>query len=103
MDLRSKLDRRKALKWGLLSAAAPAVSRPDSREIGTPVEPGHVYLAPDDRHLCMVDGHVSLSSAPPVGGSPAARCPCRCRPARRRDGTGWATAPPTRIPTAASG
>ena len=32
------------------------------------LEPGHVYLAPDDRHLTVRDGGVVLSTAAPVGG-----------------------------------
>lgn len=33
------------------------------------LEPGHVYLAPDERHLGVArDGHIALSDAAPIGG-----------------------------------
>ena len=35
---------------------------------GTPLAPGHVYVAVDDRHLVVNDGRIELSTAEPVGG-----------------------------------
>jgi len=33
-----------------------------------PLRPGHLYIAPDERHLGVAGGRLALSDAPPVGG-----------------------------------
>ena len=51
-------------KWLGAASALPVVVATD----GHPARGGEVYIAPDDRHLCLTGGHLHLSSDPPVGG-----------------------------------
>ena len=44
------------------NAALPIVTAEDK----TPIEPGHVYVAPPDYHLLVEEGYVSLSTEAPV-------------------------------------
>jgi two-component system, chemotaxis family, protein-glutamate methylesterase/glutaminase len=36
---------------------------------GTPIQPGHVYLAPPDYHLLVEPGYIAMSVDPPVAAS----------------------------------
>ncbi|WP_044282571.1 chemotaxis-specific protein-glutamate methyltransferase CheB [Myxococcus stipitatus] len=54
---------------GLASWLATAGPLPvQVAEEGTLLLPGHVYLAPDDRHLGVLDGRAQVSKAAPVNG-----------------------------------
>ena len=59
---------------GLAAWLAGATPLPvNIAEDGEPLRGGHIYLAPDHRHLCVRDGKVHLSSAPRDSGfKPAA-------------------------------
>ena len=47
---------------GLLAAAGPLPAR--HAEDGEPIRPGHIYVAPPDRHMLIDDGRIVLSRGP---------------------------------------
>src|SRR3954467_6808089 len=51
---------------GIFTALASAVSRlrVSTAVGGAEIEPGHIYIAPPNRHLLVIDNHIELGAGP---------------------------------------